>query len=132
MATYRWVSVGLHSTRDVRNELLIVLCLDIHVGHDKNQYIPVYGDSIPTQRCINVHVRLSERHKICHLIIYTQSFTTVVKMVGRSIDKKDEIRVYIKARTKLGCSLKQLTTEHSTAYGPSCVVRQGKRNLSLV
>ena len=28
-------------TRDVRNELLIVLLLDIHVGHDKNQYIPV-------------------------------------------------------------------------------------------
>ena len=28
-------------TRDVRNELLIVLQLDIHVGHDKNQYIPV-------------------------------------------------------------------------------------------
>ena len=28
-------------TRDVRNELLIVLYLDIHVGHDKNQYIPI-------------------------------------------------------------------------------------------
>ena len=24
------------NTRDVRNELLIVLYLDIHVGHDKN------------------------------------------------------------------------------------------------
>ena len=52
---------------------------------------------------------------------YTQSLTTVVKMVGRSINKKDEIRAYIKARSKLGCSLKQLTTELSTAYGPSCV-----------
>ena len=28
-------------TRDVRNELLIVLHLDIHVGHDKNLYIPI-------------------------------------------------------------------------------------------
>ena len=27
--------------RDVRNELLIVVYLDIHVGHDKNQYIPI-------------------------------------------------------------------------------------------
>lgn len=42
-------------------------------------------------------------------------------MVGRSVDKKDEIRAYIKARSKLGCSLKQLMTELSTAYGPSCV-----------
>ena len=42
-------------------------------------------------------------------------------MVGRSVDKKDEIRAYIQARSKLGCSLKQLMTEISTAYGPSCV-----------
>ena len=42
-------------------------------------------------------------------------------MVGRSVDKQDEIRAYIKARSKLGCSLKQLMTELSTAYGPSCV-----------
>ena len=34
---------------------------------------------------------------------------------------KDEIRAYIKARSKLGCSLKQLMTELSTVYGPSCV-----------
>ena len=52
---------------------------------------------------------------------YTQSLTTVVKMAGRSVDKKDEIRTYIKARSKLGCSLKQLMTELSTAFGPSCV-----------
>ena len=39
-------------------------------------------------------------------------------MVGRSVDKKDEIRAYIKARSKLGCSL---MTEISTAFGPSCV-----------
>ena len=42
-------------------------------------------------------------------------------MVGRSVDKKDEIRAYIKAHSKLGCSLKKLTTEISTAFGPSCV-----------
>ena len=47
-----------------------------------------------------------------------QSLTPVVKMVGRSVDKKDEIRAYIKVRSKLGCSL---MTELSTAYGPSCV-----------
>ena len=49
-----------------------------------------------------------------------QSLTTAVKMVGRSVDKKDEIRAYIKARSKLGCSLKMMT-EISTAFGPSCV-----------
>ena len=54
-------------------------------------------------------------------IEYTQSWTTAVKMVGRSVDKKDEIRAYIQARSKLGCSLRQLMTEISTAYGPSCV-----------
>ena len=42
-------------------------------------------------------------------------------MVGRSVDKKDEIRANIHACSKLGCSLKQLMTEISTAYGPSCV-----------
>ena len=52
---------------------------------------------------------------------YTQSLTTAVKIVGRSVDKKDEIRAYIKARSKLGCSLKKLMTEISTAFGLSCV-----------
>ena len=42
-------------------------------------------------------------------------------MVGRSVDKKDEIRAYIQARSKLSFSLKQLMTEISTAYRPSCV-----------
>ena len=42
-------------------------------------------------------------------------------MVGRSVDKKDEIQAYIEAPSKLGCSLKQLMTEITTAYGPSCV-----------
>ena len=40
-------------------------------------------------------------------------------MVGRSVNKKDEIRAYIKAHSKLGCSLKKLMTEISTAFGPS-------------
>jgi histone-lysine N-methyltransferase SETMAR len=42
-------------------------------------------------------------------------------MVGRSVNKKDEIRAFIKARSKLGCSLKQLMTELPSAYEPSCV-----------
>ena len=54
-------------------------------------------------------------------------------MVGRSVDKKDEIRAYIKARSKLGCSLKKLMTEISTAFGPSCVsygtVRRWKKKI---
>jgi hypothetical protein len=37
------------------------------------------------------------------------------------VGQKDEIKAYIKARSKLGCSLKQLMTELSTAYWPSCV-----------
>ena len=47
--------------------------------------------------------------------------TTVVKMVGRSVDHKDEIRAYIKARSNRGCSSKQLMTELTTTYGLSCV-----------
>ena len=42
-------------------------------------------------------------------------------MIGRIIDKKDEIQAIIQALSKLGCSLKQLMTEISAAYGPSCV-----------
>ena len=60
---------------------------------------------------------------------YTQSLTTAVKMVGRSVDKKDEIRAYIKARSKLGCSLKKLMTEISTTFGPSCVSYDTVRRL---
>ena len=47
--------------------------------------------------------------------------TTVVKMVGRGVNQKYEIWAYIKARSKLGCSLKQLMTELSTTKGSSCV-----------
>ena len=60
--------------------------------------------------------------------------TPAVKMAGRSVDKKDEIRAYIQARSKLGCSLRQLITDISTAYGLSCVsydtVRQWKKKFS--
>ena len=42
-------------------------------------------------------------------------------MVGRSVDQKDKIRAYFKARSKLCCTMKQLMTELSTAFGPSCV-----------
>ena len=54
-------------------------------------------------------------------------------MVGRSVDQKDEIHVYIKARSKLGCSLKQLMTDISFT---SCVSYEqlgaGKINLNRV
>ena len=33
-------------TSDVRNILLIVLYLYIHVGHDKNQYIHIYTEGL--------------------------------------------------------------------------------------
>ena len=42
-------------------------------------------------------------------------------MVGRNVDQKYEIWAYIKARSKLGCSLKQLVTELFTTRRPSCV-----------
>ena len=65
-----------------------------------------------------------------------QSLTTAVKMVGRSVDKKDEIWAYIKARSKLCCSLKKLMTEISTAFGPSCVsydtVRRWKKKFESI
>ena len=58
---------------------------------------------------------------------------SLIKMVGRSVNKKDEIRDYIKARSKLDCSLKKLMTEISNLL--VCLMTQfggGKRNLSLV
>lgn len=38
-------------------------------------------------------------------------------MVGKSVDKKEEIRAYIKARTLLGCSLKDIFSEIKVVYG---------------
>ena len=45
---------------------------------------------------------------------YMQSVTTAVKMVGKSVAKKEEIRAYIKGRFKIGCSLKQIFAEFFT------------------
>ena len=57
-------------------------------------------------------------------------------MVGRSVDQKDEILAYIKARSKLGCSLKQLMTEFLLLKDLLvCLMTQlvaGKINLNLV
>ena len=52
---------------------------------------------------------------------YTQSLTTAVKMVGKSVAKKEEIRAYIKAISKIGCSLKQVFAEISVVYGSTNV-----------
>ena len=42
-------------------------------------------------------------------------------MVGKSIAKKEEIRAYIKTRSKIGCSLKQIFDDISAVYGSSNV-----------
>ena len=55
--------------------------------------------------------------------------TTVAKMDGRSVEQKDEIWAYIKARSKLGSCLKQLMTEIFTAYGPYFVSYDTVRRL---
>ena len=52
---------------------------------------------------------------------YLYQLIPISYLYGRSVDNKDEIRAYIKARSKLSCSLKKLMTEISTAFGPSCV-----------
>ena len=45
-----------------------------------------------------------------------QSLTTVIKMGGISVAKKEEIWAYIKAYSKTGCSLKQIFAEISDFY----------------
>ena len=45
---------------------------------------------------------------------YMQSVTTAVKIVGKSVAKKEEIQAYIKSRSKIGCSLKQIFAEFFT------------------
>ena len=52
---------------------------------------------------------------------YMQLLTTVVKMVGKSVAKKEEIWAYIKARSKIGCSLKEISPEISVVYGSTNV-----------
>ena len=85
---------------------------------------------------MNEHVSLSVIHTICHINTLSHCMTTVVKMVGRSVNQKDDIRAYIKALLKHGCSLKQLTTELSNTYGHSSVsydtFRRLKINLNLM
>ena len=44
-------------------------------------------------------------------------------MVGKSVDKKEEIRAYIKARTLLGCSLKDIFSEIKVVYGNTVELR---------
>ena len=47
--------------------------------------------------------------------------TSVEKMVGKSVAKKEEIRANIKTRSKISCSLKQIFTEISVVYGSTHV-----------
>ena len=48
-------------------------------------------------------------------------------MVGKSVAKKEEIQAFIKACSKIGCSLTQIFAEISVVYGSTNVV-DGKRN----
>ena len=50
-----------------------------------------------------------------------QSLTTVVKMVDKSVVKKEEVWAYIKAHSKIGCSLKQIFAEIFVVYGSTNV-----------
>ena len=45
-----------------------------------------------------------------------QSLTTIVKLIGKSVAKKEEIWAYIKAHSKTGCCLKQISAEISVIY----------------
>ena len=51
----------------------------------------------------------------------TQSLTTVLKMIGKSVAKEEEIRAYIKARSKTSCCLKQIFAEIYVVYGAANV-----------
>ena len=58
-------------------------------------------------------------------------------MIGKSVAKKEEIWAYIKAHSKIGCSLKQIFTEISVVHRSANVsydllgFLDGKRNLIL-
>ena len=64
------------------------------------------------------------------------AYLRITRWLVEASTKKDEIRAYIKARSKLGCSLKKLMTEISTAFGPSCVsydtVRRWKKKFESI
>ena len=55
-----------HISRACAGQFLVfhMDCARYQCGVNKNQHIPEKGYSIPTKLCINVHVRLSVRHKI--------------------------------------------------------------------
>ena len=62
---------------------------------------------------------------------YTQTLTTVVQMVGKSVAKREEMRTYIIKTRSEGCSLKLIFAEISVVYGSTNVsydtVRRWKR-----
>ena len=78
-------------TRSVPKKLLIVPLLDIHVQLETNLY--------DTMMCTCAHK--SNRKKGILPFEYMQSLTTVVKVAGRSVAKKEERRACIKARSKI-------------------------------
>ena len=47
---------------------------------------------------------------------YTYSLTTVVKMVGKGVAKKEEIWACLKACSKIHCFLKQIFADISVVY----------------
>ena len=53
---------------------------------------------------------------LCQLSLQEQSRVKIITSFGKMLR---QIIAYIQARSKLGCSLKQLMTEISTAYVPS-------------
>ena len=52
---------------------------------------------------------------------YAQSLTTVVEVVGKSVAKREEIQAYLKACSKIGCSLKHIFAEMTVVYGSTNV-----------
>ena len=61
-----------------------------------------------------------------------QCLTTIVKMVSKSVAKKEEIQAFIKACSKVGCSLTQIFAGISVVMDLlMCLMTQfvdGKRN----
>ena len=53
--------------------------------------------------------------------------TTFAKMIGKRVENIEEIRAYIKVRTKLGHSVKQIFTELGEVYGSDKVCYESVR-----
>ena len=86
-----------------------------------------------TMICTRAH---KSNFKIDDLLFeYTQSFSIVVKMVGRSVVKKVEGRTFIKARCKIGCSLNKKILKFLLCTDLLMILMtrfvDGKRNLIL-